>query len=583
MEIKRFFLLWIVLPIGLYAQGGQHFLDKGIAAYEKDRYQEAAGLFEKAVSEAKREHNVPVQMTSFNNLGNCYSQLGQSEKALAYYLKAQKMAVTARDPRYEAKILMNIGALYSEQKDLSQALSHFEKSIAVAEKTGDTKLTADCLNNMGIVYEQRQDFDHALKVYDRALRLYTTTQDDGRISMAHNNLAIVQKARGRYDEAAAHYRMALAIAEKNDDRYMMAATYNNMGNLEIVAGRPKTGLNYCLRAWKEAQTLGAREIEVEALDGIATAYEKMGRLTESLDFRKRYEAAKNDFVNTERSQQLTEMSVKYESEKKAADIRILQQKRQLDALALHDRDLRIENQRRVIVFVFIGMALLALSLVSILYVQRIRRKLLREKTIRETEEAERARMAKDIHDDLGSGLAKINFLSEVIVRETAGKENVRNSAESVRETAIRLVENMRDLIWALNPDNATFDHLLSRIREYATDYLETFDIAVRYDFDQVPTGLTLKRESYHHVLMVVKEALNNLARHSGATDAFLTVTVTEGEIVLAIRDNGKGLDPETVRKGNGLANMRKRIEGIGGRMEIDGSNGTQLSFFIPLR
>lgn len=579
--MRRLLVFWMLLPVWLHAQTGQHFLDKGIAAYEKDHYPEAISLFGKAVAKAGQERNLAVQMTSFNNIGNCYSQLGQSEKALRFYLKAEKMAVKARDPRYEAKILMNIGALYSEQKDFSRALSHFEKSIAVAEKTGDTKLTADCLNNMGIVYEQRQDFHHALRVYDRALRLYTRAKDESSVSMAHNNLAIVQKALGRYSEAASHYQMALSIAEKNQDRYMAAATYNNMGNLEILAGRPAKGLSYCQRAWEEAKSIGAKEIEVEALDGMATAHEKMGKLAKALALRKSYEKVKSEFVNTERSQQLAEMSVKYESEKKAADISLLRQKRQLDALALKDRDNRIESQRRVITLAVIVTILLAVAILSILYVQRIRRRLLREKTIRETEEAERARMAKDIHDDLGSGLAKINFLSEVIVRENEGRDNVKMSAESVRDTAVRLVENMRDLIWALNPDNTTFDQLLSRIREYATDYLETFNITVTYHFDDVPTGLTLNRESYHHVLMVVKEALNNLARHSGATAATLTVRCTSGDIMLEIRDNGKGLDPETVRKGNGLANMRKRLEGIGGHMTIEGKAGTLLRFHIP--
>jgi len=580
--MRQLLFILILFPIWVYAQTGQQYLDEGIAAYEKDHYPDAISLFGKAVAKAQKEGNVAVQMTSFNNLGNCYSQLGQSEKALHYYLQAEKMAVKAKDPGYEAKIQMNIGALYSEQKDFGQALSRFEKSIAIAQKTGDQVLVADCLNNMGIVYEQRQDFAKAREVYDRALRLYEDAKDDGRISMAHNNLAIVQKALGRYAEAAVHYKVALSIAQKNHDRYMVSATYNNMGNLEILAGKPRVGLDYCSRAWQEAKLMGAKEIEVEALDGIATAYEKMGELRKALEFRKKYEQVKSEFVNTERSEQLAEMSVKYESEKKAADIRLLQQKRQLDALALRERDNRIDNQRRVIAFVLAGMVLLALAIISILYMQRIRQRLLKERTIRETEEAERMRMAKDIHDDLGSGLAKINFLSEVIVRETAGNENARLSATSVRDTAVRLVENMRDLIWALNPENATFDHLLSRIREYATDYLDAFDIDVSYRFDAVPSTLILKRESYHHVLMVVKEALNNLARHSAGTAAELALTVLPGEIILSVNDNGKGMEPETVRKGNGLANMRKRIEAIGGRMEIEATKGTRLSFHIPI-
>lgn len=214
----------------------------------------------------------------------------------------------------------------------------------------------------------------------------------------------------------------------------------------------------------------------------------------------------------------------------------------------------------------------------------MKNQLIKEKIIRETEEQERLRIAKDIHDDLGSGLSKINFLSEIIFEKAEHLPDIRNSSESVKETAKKMIENMRDLIWALNSDNTTIANLVARMREYTTDYLEDFSIELKYSFPDKLPQTAITKESHRELFMVVKETLNNIAKHSKATAVFFKIEITALNLKLSIKDNGIGFD-DTNKKGNGLRNMKSRLEAIGGTFDIISEKdlGTEISVTVPLQ
>jgi signal transduction histidine kinase len=106
---------------------------------------------------------------------------------------------------------------------------------------------------------------------------------------------------------------------------------------------------------------------------------------------------------------------------------------------------------------------------------------LREKALKEKENEERTRIAKDIHDELGSGLSKINLVSEIIKKEDIRNPLIYDQLNSISETSTKLVENMRDLIWVWNPENNQLDHLIARIREYSYNYLEDFPLKFEVD------------------------------------------------------------------------------------------------------
>jgi signal transduction histidine kinase len=581
--MRSFFLclFFALTAINCKAQStsaAEKLLQQGISDYENGNYGHGLKLLNSCVALAQKESNEIILQKAYNNLGNIYSQTGKSELSLRNYLLSLSIAKKLKDSLSIARINKNIGAMYSEQKDFKSALGYYELALDIIGDHGDVSVKADCLNNIGVVYEQQEKYPEALNAYTEALSIYKTVNDLPRISMSLNNLAIVCKYLGKYDEAIAHYHKALSISEKLNDPFMVAATQNNLGNVYILTGDYQKSLDYCLLANKQANAIKAVEIVVESLDGIATAYEKLHRFPEAIAFRKQYEAAKNDFINTERSSQLADMQVKYETLSKEAKIRSLNQLAKIDAL-------KIQKRNRFIA----GFAVLLAVLIVLAYFwrknQQLKNILARDKAIRETEEHERIRMARDIHDDLGSGLSKINFLSEIILQKSVQNLEVTQNAKAVQETAAKMIGNMRDLIWALNPDNTTLNNLLARIREYATDYLEDYPIKPHYAFpDNIPTD-SIPKEMHREIFMVVKESLNNISKHSGASTVYFEIIIERDSLCISIKDDGIGFDIENKTLGNGLPNMKNRLKAISGFTEIISSagNGTAINLQIPMQ
>jgi ligand-binding sensor domain-containing protein/signal transduction histidine kinase len=195
---------------------------------------------------------------------------------------------------------------------------------------------------------------------------------------------------------------------------------------------------------------------------------------------------------------------------------------------------------------------------------------------------ERARIARDIHDDLGSRLTQTTLLVELAQRapqETSG-EHLPQIAATVRQVS----ESLDEIIWAVNPRNDVFRHLVNYVSQFAVDFLNTADIRCRADLPDELPGHTISPEVRHHLLSVVKEALTNIVRHSGANEVWLRVEVNAREFTLVIEDNGRGCAGKTDDPGaDGLRNMHSRMKEIGGIFHLQRSagGGTQLTLTLP--
>lgn len=558
----------------LFAQTAdpQKLMDKGIMAYGQGNYPKAISLFTECVGACRTSGDTKLLGKAYNNLANSLSQTGQSDKALENYQLSLKASEKIADSLNISKTSKNIGALYSEQKDFAPAMQHYNTALAYARRIKDNPLIADCLNNMGVVYEQQEHFVKALSVYREALAIYRNEGDESRIAMTLNNLAIVYKYLKQYPESIKNYEASLVLSQKIGDRFMVAANRNNLGNVYALTGNHQKALELCRMAYNDAKAIEAQEVIIEAAGGMALAYENLGQYREALRCRELYEKEKDSFINTERSAQLADMQVKYETSQKEAQIKLLNSERKVQALV-------IERRGRLIAIC----VLLIGALLSIGYAWRSRQKLRNARLVHDTEEQERLRIAKDIHDDLGSGLTKINFLSEIIMQKTEALPDVRSNSEAVQETARRMVESMRDLIWALNPGNTTLASLIARMREYTSDYLEDYPASLQFDIaDDIPQD-AITKESHRELLMVVKEGINNIAKHANANNILFSVRKEGNVLQVALADDGKGFIKGDYT-GNGLRNMESRIAGIGGQftMESHYGEGTKIIITLPL-
>jgi signal transduction histidine kinase len=231
---------------------------------------------------------------------------------------------------------------------------------------------------------------------------------------------------------------------------------------------------------------------------------------------------------------------------------------------------------------FLALAALGLGLTALaFYRSRVKRIVEHERM--------RTRIATDLHDDIGSSLSQIAILSEVSRRRVGPEQNgVGESLAQIANTSRDLVDTMSDIVWAINPRRDRLSDLVQRMREFAGDVFTAREIEFSFrapsDGQEVRLDADVRRQLY----LIFKEAVNNAARHAQCAEAEIEFEVAQDRLLLRVRDNGRGFDPNgdasTGRNVNGLASMRERARAIGGKIEITSQPnlGTAIKLDLPL-
>ena len=181
------------------------------------------------------------------------------------------------------------------------------------------------------------------------------------------------------------------------------------------------------------------------------------------------------------------------------------------------------------------------------------------------EEEERARIAQDLHDDLGATLTEIRFLSAVKSHDSLVPEATRSQLGEVSEKSRQLVSSLDEIVWAVNPANDSLPSLAAYLRHVAEEFFRNTSVRCRLDVDESLPPVPLTSEVRHNLYLSIREALNNVAKHAQASEAWLRIHWKEQTLIIVLEDNGCGIaDAGIVSPGNGLPNMRRRVEKIGG-------------------
>ena len=256
------------------------------------------------------------------------------------------------------------------------------------------------------------------------------------------------------------------------------------------------------------------------------------------------------------------------------------------------------NERKMY-FAFGGALLLTVAGLwnRLKYVRRTK-KLMEEKNEqirKEREEAQHQRMkaelldvrhkiARDLHDDIGSSLSSIAIYSEVAQRIAEDKvPEASGILRNVGEIAQEAMDNMSDIVWTINPSNDKLDDIMQRLQVISNQLREARNITVHFEVPEDVKEVRLTMQQRKNVYLIFKEAINNIAKYSGASNCYVLMKKQEEHIIVSIKDDGKGFS-ETVASlgGNGLMNMHKRAEEMSGTFEVNSvqGRGTEIRFTL---
>lgn len=250
-----------------------------------------------------------------------------------------------------------------------------------------------------------------------------------------------------------------------------------------------------------------------------------------------------------------------------------QREQRLAVLPERRRDLTQQVVRRVTAW------LIGIALAGVVILGWAARRNHRER--RREMEALRQRIARDVHDEIGSGLGTIALLSQMAGGKSSHPAEARQDFAEINHLSREITESLRDIVWLIRPETRTLGDLAQRLRETAASMLA----AVPHEFTVDPgvQGKALPLEFKRQVLLIFKEALHNLMRHANASRAVVKVGGGPDAFVLELEDDGRGFDPAAPVSGAGLTGMKQRAETLGGSLRVESApgGGTRLRLEVP--
>ncbi|MCC7331258.1 MAG: tetratricopeptide repeat protein [Flavobacteriales bacterium] len=557
----------------------------GIAnAYETlMKYDSALFFHQKSYETAKGINHNYLTAITLSNIAICYKNMGEYKKALNHFLIAY--GALSKEKIYNPRVHFYITDIYLRLKEFEDAEFHARLGIQKCKEFNQYEI----INNLYLSIAKCMMNDNKL---DSAKHYLNIGRKGIKENMDKTSLAIAYQYFGEYYLLKRDYQNAyISFSEENKLQEQIGCEIGkclSLVNMAYSLSHFKKDENKINEMLKNSEillqgTIFFNDILIDVYYKMSVSFEKIDNSKKALYYHKLYLDLYNKLLNNERVKSIQELKTRFETKEKNNQIILLKHSNEISKLEISNKNATIKSRNIIVSSISIFVVLLFLIFIFYLKTIRIKNELENEKIIHYTQEQERRRLSKDIHDDLGSGLSKIRFLSEQIKNISGDEIKLNEYGSSINDVSTNLIENMKDLIWALNSENTTSQNLVARIREYSTDYLEGFDIELELEFPREIRDFPISKEFHHEIFMITKECLNNIIKHSKTSKVLIQLVFDMEKLKITISDFGIGADLEKINHGNGLRNIRKRVESIHGEVIITSkiNNGTTIAFNAP--
>ena len=504
------------------------------------------------------------------NVGNAYYNLGELKNAAGYHLKALALFEEVKNKRGQSFCFNSLGNDYLDLKQFGPAEKYFFKSEKLKEELGDKRGVLTSWMSLGVVYQQTNKVNLSMLYFKKALvraRELKLSLEESRLLF---NIGSLLKQTQKNEEAAKTFSEALVLAKQMGDSALISRIKTYVISIQNDVQKGKNEEQTLLNNVKISAESGSLDNTTEGYFALAEWYASRKQFDKAFENLKQAQLLADSMRGNQVILQLKQLEEQYNTEKKEKEITLLKKDQELQALAL-------SRQRALLtsgVIVFASVLIIGIMLINRYRVMNRTNRLLEIERMRNT-------IARDLHDDIGSALSSINILSKVAQDEKNG--DTKNYLHRIGDQSARMMENMGDMVWSLNPRNDTFEQLVVRMHEFAAEMLENSNIEYAFS-ESVAEGLILSSDKRKNLFLIFKEAVNNAAKYSHATHLKIELCQAKRTLVLRVEDNGVGFDEHTAASGNGLGNQRERALEVNGKLTITSAagKGTIVELQLPI-
>tara|TARA_R110001583_G_scaffold63230_2_gene185339 strand:- start:2464 stop:4413 length:1950 start_codon:yes stop_codon:yes gene_type:complete len=509
---------------------------------------------------------------SYNNLGIVYDLKGDFALSLENYFKALKIYEEEKDVPLDKlpMVLGNIGIVYKKQKEYTKVLDYYKRALKLYETNNNNFGIVVIKGNIGSVLINTKDFEDSIKYSEEAKELYAKLGYDRYVPYMLNNIAIAKDSLKQYKESQKDYREAIQLFKKDQNLYELTYAQIGLARSLIKEKRVEEAAVFAKEALKISQEKGFKEFEIDANKILAIVESEAGNYKKAFKYYEEYAIGKDSLFEDNKTKTVFELETKYETAKKEKEI--AQQKEQI-----LKNELDIKNKN--LFALLLGSALLIFTIISFgLYKrqQHKKREFSNQIALKEAQtysklQDQRLRISRDLHDNIGSQLTFIiSSIDNLKFLTDTTNEKLRTKLSEINQFAGGTISQLRDTIWAMNKNEISFEDLQSRILTFIEKAKLATNNAIQFNFyANIKSIINFSSIKGVNIFRVIQEAINNSVKYANATGINITITETKDEIEFVVTDNGTGFDLTKIQNGNGLENMQKRINEVGGTILIN--------------
>ncbi|MCD4746247.1 MAG: sensor histidine kinase [Bacteroidales bacterium] len=529
-----------------------------------------------------------LQARAFSIAGVIYKNKGDFETSLEYQLQALKIAEELGLKKTMASSYNDLGVLYKTLGEYDLAIENYKKSLKILEEFDYKYGTVMILNNIGTIYDAKNDNEKAMDYYNQALEISEKNNILQGKAISLNNIGELFIKKNNYSKALTYFFNTYEIDKKTGDKFggiytllNIARTYNELKNYS-------NSIKYYKIALNDAEEQKAKLLISKIFYGLSATYEAMKKFDTALEYFKKFQLLNDSVFNEKKSEQFLEMQTKYETEKKEKEITFLTQEKEI-------HQLEISQQRNQILLLLLIVASVIVLSVFIYYRYRqkqkallnaeiIKQKELRLKTVIETQEEERKRIAKDLHDGLGQILSGLKLTCQGLItsKKVKDEDNVSNLME-INKILDNACHEVRTISHQMMPRELNELGLIPSIEDMINNSLGNLQINVSFEHFGITDRFDEKIEI--GLYRIAQELINNVIKHSQATNVNIQLYKNKGMLVFMVEDNGKGFQLEEIKdKGIGLLNINSRVDAINGELNYETGSGigTVATIRVPI-
>ncbi|MCY7293676.1 MAG: sensor histidine kinase [Ferruginibacter sp.] len=515
------------------------------------------------------------------HIGESYYYKGNYNEAASYFYASIKIFEESKDGKNLANSYNALAKLYRKTRDLTRSLQNYDKAMSIFKALNDSAGIAMIYNESGVVFEYEGKYKQAAERYTASLKIDEKRKDTVGICYALSNLAGVYTIQNNFKVAEEYLKRSLTFRKKMNDVFSLALNYSELGNTYFSSKQFEKAKLYIDTSNDIAVKMGYPELRGNNFDLLAKIAEGQGEYQKALSYNKLKTSINDSIYNIEKTKKIEELNTRYETEKK-------------------ERTIQEQKNQIVLQNTIMVAAIILVILGSLLAYTQYRRYQLRQeakmqaeslrqqdnavKAVMDAEEAERKRIATDLHDGVGQimSAAKMNlsafehhtkfqtdeqrqYFQKIISLIDSGCKEVRSVSHNMMPNAL-LKNNLSE---AINEFISKLDNKTLKVHLHSEGFEEPFDTSIE---------TVLYR--------VIEECVNNVIKHSEASVLDISLVRESNEITATVEDNGKGFEvnKNTYNDGIGLKNIITRVEFLKGTVDFTSApgKGTLVAIYIPV-